>query len=182
MAKNKVRTTKKGVVITPEDYALYQKIRKNRAQLNRKAREDFANSLNLSYSETLIAQRVKERQGKRFTINDFRSQYDFEQFMQSGLRYADFDEYKRRKARDYKYHMREAFSQLSRDDENILARFDEIMTELEDPYMLDEIYSQSEELDLSFIYVETKQGDIDRLNYTLDVLEKKIKDINARRE
>ena len=33
---------------------------------------------------------------------------------------------------------------------------------------------KGEELDLSFVYNEVRQGNYERLNYTLDVLEKKI--------
>lgn len=178
MAQDKVRTTKKGVVIQPEEYRSYQAIRRNRLKTIRKAREDMSKSLNLEYSETLIPQRKKERSGKRFTIGDFSSQYDFEQFMKYGDRYLNYDEYKRKRARDYKFHMREAFEKLSGGDPEIMTRFDEVMDELKDPYKLDEIYSNTEELDLSFVYVDTKQGNIARLNTTLDILEKKIKETN----
>lgn len=179
MAQDKIRTTKKGVVIKPEEYRSYQTIRRNRSKTIHKAREDMSNSLNLEYSESLIPQRKKEREHKRFTIGDFRSQYDFEQFMKYGERYLDYDEYKRKRARDYKFHMRELFEQLSGNDPEIMSRFDKVMDELKDPYKLDEIYSQTEELDLSFFYVETKQGNIERMNTTLDILEKKIKEANG---
>ena len=76
------------------------------------------------------------------------------------------------------YNMRQALANLSGNDNTIMSRFDDIMSELNDPYKLDEIYANSEELDLSFIYVESMEQGIERLDYTLDVLEQKIKQAN----
>lgn len=176
MAKDRIN--KHGVVITEAEYQAYQKLRRNRAKRNRQVKDLFSDVLNKTYANDMYTRTSKEKKGKRYTINDIRSRYEFEEILRSGQKYIDFDRYKQLKTRDYMYNMRQAFYELSGKNEEIVARYDEIISSLDDMYKLEDIYANTEELDLSFIYVETAEQGIDRLNNALDILEKEIQKAN----
>lgn len=179
IGSGKLKSTNFGF-ISEKEYKDYKKIRRKRARINALIRENYRDSLNQTYVNSLYSLRKLEKEGRRFTIKDFKTRYDFDRFMLSAEKYLDYENYKKRKANEYAYNLREALSQLVGGDESILSRFDDIMLDLKDPYLLNDIFANNEELDISYVYVETMEQGIARIETFLDVLEAKIKEANRK--
>ena len=92
----------------------------------------------------------------------------------NGQRYTDYEAYKKSRARDYMYNMRQALINMGANQDQ-LERYDELVNQVR--YIdLDAIYASSEELDLSYIYYGTQEQGIERVDMTLDILETSIDD------
>ena len=167
------RKTRKQLGISSEEYQSYQKIRKARNVLNKRLAKDYSSKLNIGYKEHIFAKTNKERMtGKRLSIGDFKSKENFDLFVKGGLKYTDYEAYRKSRARDYMYNMRQALINIGADEDQ-LERYDELVNQVE--YIdLDEIYASTEELDLSYIYYGSKEQGIERIDMTLDILETSI--------
>lgn len=167
------RKTREQLGISASEYKEYQKVRKARNALNKRLAKDYARTLNIGYKEHIFARTNREkRTGKRLNIGDFKSKQNFDLFLEGGLRYTDYDAYRKSRARDYMYNMRQALVNMGANQDQ-LQRYDELVNQVE--YIdLDAIYASSEELDLSYIYYGTQEQGIERVDMTLDILETSI--------
>lgn len=164
------KRTRKELGISDAEYEIYKHIRRARNKIIKQLNEDAQRMRNITYREHLKPLRKKEYYGKQFTIGDFRSKAEFDNFLRTGQKYFGYKRYLESKAMDYIYNLRQSLFSIGSSNEQI-ARFDRIIRKMKNKWRLNEIFSMHEELDIAFVYIEVYEEGIERIDAFLDVLE-----------
>lgn len=163
--------SRKQLGITDAEYRAYKKVRADRLKIERQI--DLRNTRNVGYYFHSLprTQAEKTNIGKKLKITDFKSKYEFEKFLEGGLKYTDYEKYKEKMAYNYRYNLEQALKDIGASEEQI-DRYNDIVDNLDDLSKLDEIFANNEELDIGYIYYQVSTEGVERIDTTLDVLEK----------